>query len=170
MRTVVIGPNADVDEIIARRRAYGQDLYDEVWEGEYHIAPAPSVAHALLQARLLLLLEPFAEAAGLISSAPFNLGTPGDYRVPDGGYHRVEPQGVWHDTAAIVVEIVSPDDETYAKFDFYAAHGVGEIIVADPTEKTVRCFHRTGSAFHEQPESTLLGVGVADLTASIRWP
>lgn len=69
-----------------------------------------------------------------------------------------------------MVEIVSPDDETYAKFDFYAAHGVGEIIVADPTEKTVRCFHRTVGAFHERPESTLLGAGVADLTASIRWP
>ncbi len=77
---------------------------------------------------------------------------------------------MWHDTAAIVVEIVSPDDETYAKFDFYAAHRVEEIIVADPTQKTVRCFHRTVSAFGEEPGSTLVGVGVAELTASIRWP
>ncbi|MDQ3680552.1 MAG: Uma2 family endonuclease [Actinomycetota bacterium] len=34
-------------------------------------------------------------------------------------------------------EIISPDDETYEKFGFYADHGVEEIIVADPAARSV---------------------------------
>ena len=29
----------ELEELIARRRALGQDGMDEVWEGEYHVAP-----------------------------------------------------------------------------------------------------------------------------------
>jgi hypothetical protein len=35
-------------------------------------------------------------------------------------------------TAAVVVEVVSPGDRTDEEFGFSAAHGVGEIVVADP--------------------------------------
>lgn len=170
MRTIVLGVNPDVDAVIARRRRLGQDLFDEVWEGEYHMAPAGSGAHALLQIRLPLLLHPFATTAGLIASGPFNLGQPDDFRVPDVGYHRTKPVGVWHTTAAVVVEIVSPDDETYAKFDFYLAHGVEEIIVADPAERLVRCFRRAGTSFADAERSLLLGIDATSMTAEIDWP
>ena len=40
-------------------------------------------------------------------------------------------------TAAVVVEVVSPDDETYEKSGFYAAHGVDELIVADPAGRSL---------------------------------
>lgn len=170
MRTVVLGPHPELEAIIASRRALGQDLYDEVWGGEYHMAPAPSGPHALLQARLLILLDEFAQRAGLIASGPFNLGRLGDFRVPDGGYHRTAPPGVWVDTAAIVVEIVSPDDETYAKFDFYAGRGVDEIIVADPATKLLRCFLGTGAIYEQSEKSDLLGVEASYLTAETDWP
>ncbi len=127
-------------------------------------------APALLQISLPLLLHPFATNAGLIASGPFNLGQRDDFRVPDVGYHRTKPVGVWHATAAIVVEIVSPDDETYAKFDFYLARGVEEIIVVDPAEKSVRCFLRTGSSFTDSGTSLLLGVDATYVTAGIDWP
>ena len=172
MRTVVLGPNPQLEALIANRQQLGQDLYDEVWEGEYHVAPAPSGTHAQLQARLLVLLDPFATAAGLIASGPFNLGQKDDFRVPDGGYHRVAPLGVWHETTAIVVEIVSPDDETYAKFDFYLAHGVEEIIVVDPADHSVRCFLRTadGLAYADCEKNILLDVYAAYMAAELDWP
>lgn len=170
MRTIVLGANPDVEAVIARRRSLGQDLLDEVWEGEYHMAPAGTGAHALLQMSLPHLLHPFAAKAGLIASGPFNLGQPDDFRVPDIGYHRIKPVGVWQATAAIVVEIVSPDDETYAKFDFYLAHGVEEIIVADPAEQSVNCFRRAGDAFSGSERSLLLGIDAAFMTAEIDWP
>jgi Uma2 family endonuclease len=47
-------------------------------------------------------------------------------------------------TAEIVVEILSPGDDTYAKFGFYAAHGVREIIVAGPGTAHIEIHTRTG--------------------------
>ncbi len=170
MRTVVLGPNMQLEAIIVERQKLGLDLYDESWDGEYHMAPAPTGAHALLQIRLPLLLNAAATAASLIVSGPFNLGQLDDFRVPDGGYHRIAPVGTWIATATIVVEIVSPDDETYAKFDFYYAHGIEEIIVADPATRTVKCFRRSGTRFAESEMSDLLGVTAASLTAELDWP
>jgi hypothetical protein len=47
VRTVVLGPRPpELEAVLERRRALGQDLYDEVWAGEYHMAPAPSHRHA----------------------------------------------------------------------------------------------------------------------------
>jgi hypothetical protein len=31
-------------------------------------------------------------------------------------------RGVYLPTAAVVIEVVSPDDQTYLKIDFYASH------------------------------------------------
>ena len=71
MRTVVLGPRPpELDALIARRRSLGLDTHDEVWKGEYHMAPA-----------------------------------------------------------AVVVEIESPDDETWDKLDFYADHGVDGLLI-----------------------------------------
>ena len=51
----------------------------------------------------------------------FNLGeSEHDFRVPDGGLHRPGGDEMWHPSAALVVEIVSPDDETWQKLPFYA--------------------------------------------------
>lgn len=171
MRTVVLGTNPELEAIIARRQALGQDRFDEVWDGEYHMSPGPTVGHALVDHAFAALLTPYAQAAGLHGSTAFNLGDgPTDFRVPDGGYHRGAPSGTWVPSAAIVVEIVSPDDETYAKFEFYAAHGVEEVIVADPAEKRVRCFRLSGTSYVESESSDLLGVHASYLTAEIDWP
>lgn len=74
-------------------------------------------------------------------SAPpgeFNLGeSEHDYRVPDGGLHRGRPSGVWLPTAALVVEIVSPGDESWEKLPFYARHWVDEILIVEPHERAV---------------------------------
>lgn len=45
----------------------------------------------------------------------FNLGAPHSYRVPDGGPFGPEPDWLYVPTAQLVMEIVSPDDETSDK-------------------------------------------------------
>jgi Uma2 family endonuclease len=172
VKTVVLGPRpAELETLIERRRALGIDLFDEIWEGAYHVAPAPSAGHAFLDNVLAVLLHPYAQAAGLTGTGPFNLGRPDDYRVPDRGFHRGQPKGTWVPTAAVVVEIISPDDETYEKFGFYAAHGVEEILVADPAVRLVTVWRRTSVATYEgSPASALLGINVTDLSADISWP
>jgi len=171
MKTVVLGPRPpEVQALIDRRRSLGIDKFDEVWEGSYHMAPAPNAAHAYLDRVLAVLLAPYAEAAGLVGTSPFNLGEPDDYRVPDGGYHRVQPTGTWVPTAAIVVEVVSPDDETYAKFDFYARHDVEEIIVVDPSARVIEVWARATDRYERSAASRLLAVEASTLVAAISWP
>jgi hypothetical protein len=38
-------PPYDIAAWLERRRALGQDLFDEVWRGEYHVAPARHRRH-----------------------------------------------------------------------------------------------------------------------------
>ena len=171
MKTVVLGElPAELEALLARRRALGQDLFDEIWDGEYHMAPAAHPWHGYVDNLLAVLLDPLTRAAGLVGTGPFNLGEEGDYRVPDRGYHRVLPDTVWVPTAAIVVEVVSPDDETWDKFGFYAQHDVDEIGVAEPLEARLRWFELVEGSYVEADHSRLLGVSVAELSAQIDWP
>jgi Uma2 family endonuclease len=116
------------------------------------------------------LLGPLARAVGLVGTGPFNLGDKDDYRVPDLGYHRGLPANVWVPTAAIVVEVVSPDDETWEKFDFYASHDVDEICVADPVEAQLTWFIRDSMEYRRTASSELLGITLAQLRSQIDWP
>lgn len=171
VKTVVLGqPPAALEALIAHRRQLGQDLFDEVWQGTYHIAPAPHSHHGLVASDLRAALRAAATRVGLRGSDPFNLGEAQDYRVPDGGFHRSVPDGVWVATAAIVLEVVSPDDETFEKFGFYAAHGVDEIFVAEPDARRVRCFVLTDNAYVESVESQLLDLTCAEVASQIDWP
>ena len=171
MKLVVVGdPPVEITSFLARRRALGQDRFDEVWEGEYHVVPAPHPWHGYIDKALARLLDPLAAAAGLTGTTTFNLGKHDNFRVPDGGYHRGVPSEVFVPTAAIVVEVVSPDDETWLKFDFYAGHGVEEICIADPRRREVRWFVLAGDQYQEAGASPLLGATAADLVAGIDWP
>ncbi len=115
-------------------------------------------------------MAPRAKAAGLIPGAAFNLDEVEDFRVPDGGYHRQRPGTLYVPTAAVLIEVLSPDDQTFARFDFYAAHGVDELLVADLETRTVRCWHLVDGRYVERPASALLDVEMATLVAELEWP
>ncbi|MGH9074998.1 MAG: Uma2 family endonuclease [Acidimicrobiales bacterium] len=171
MRTVGLGfPPAELEAVIERRRACGGDRYDEVWEGEYHMAPAAHPFHGYLDQQVAVLLQALVERAGLVGTGPFNLGTLEDYRVPDRGLHHELPLTTWVPTAAVVVEIISPDDETWDKLAFYAAHRVEEVLVVDRGARRVTWLARSGPSYREVPASGLLGVSAADLARQISWP
>jgi Uma2 family endonuclease len=141
VKTVVIGPPPpELQQLVQRRRSLGLDRFDEVWEGNRHLVPVPGLGHAYIEREVARVLRPFADATGLIETGPFNLGRASDFRVPDGGYHRSMPQAdaLYVATAALVVEVLSQDDETHEKLPFYAAHGVEEVIVVEPASRTVR--------------------------------
>jgi len=173
VKTVVLDPlPIEVEQLMKRRKRLGLDLYDEVWEGTYHMAPMARLGHGQLQAQVLALLEPLAERVGLLVSGPFNLGQLNDFRVPDGGLYRGEsdPDTVYLDTAALVVEIVSVGDETYDKLPFYAARQVNEVLVVDATERRVQVLVLTGDAYRDAECSTVLGIQASEIEAGIRWP
>lgn len=173
MRTLILDPpTAGLEEVIERRRRSGLDRLDEVWEGLLHLVPAPSGEHAYLAQQVAELLGGPSRAAGLFPTmGGFNLGSSDEnYRVPDGGLHREIPRGVWHSTAARVVEIVSPGDETWEKRPFYAAHGVDEVLIVDPAERTVHWLALEDGEYRPVERSRLIGLGPEDLAQRIDWP
>jgi Uma2 family endonuclease len=170
--TLVIDPQPrELLELIERRRRLGQDLFDEVWEGVLHMNPAPRGAHGALETQLTMVLGPLARASGLVVTGQFNVGdSERDYRVPDLGMHRDFSDRVWYATAALVVEIVSPGDESWGKLDFYAAHGVEELLIVDPQEKTVSWMGLERCEYKHLKRSRLVELGAAELLERIDWP
>lgn len=171
MKTVVLGDTPpEVAALIERRKALGLDLHDEVWEGEYHMAPAPHPWHGTVDSRVGATLSRFAMARGLIDTSPFNLGEPDDYRVPDRGVHRARPTETYVATAALVVEVLSPHDESWEKLGFYAAHGVDEVVVVDPQTRVVTWLAREGDGYAPTERSEVLGCTVAEFVGEIAFP
>jgi Uma2 family endonuclease len=173
MRTLVLDPpTAGLGELLERRRRSGLERLDEVWEGVLHLVPAPSGEHAYIAQQLAELLGPPARAAGLIPAiGEFNLGEDEhDFRVPDGGLHRSRPSGVWQQTAAVVVEIVSPDDESWQKLPFYAAHHVDEVLIVDPQKRSVSWLELEHGEYRPIERSGLVDLGPEGLAEQLDWP
>lgn len=173
MPTLVLDPLPQALEALKEnRRRAGLDRFDEVWEGVLHMVPAPLGEHADISQQLAVALDGPARAAGLFPTiAELNLGAADDdYRVPEGGIHRARPRGVWHTTAALVMEIVSPGDESWQKLPFYAAHQVDEVLIVDPAERAVHWLALTDGEYREVPRSGLIELGASELAQRIDWP
>jgi Uma2 family endonuclease len=173
MRTVVLDPpTAGLEELLERRRRWGADRHDEVWEGVLHLGPAPHGRHVDVQQQLAELLGPVARAAGLFPTiGEFNLGDSAeDFRVPDGGLHRKREDTLWYPTAALVVEIVSPSDETWEKLPFYAAHHVDEVLIVDPRERSVSWLELEDGEYRPIERSGLIDLGAQGLAEQLDWP
>ncbi len=170
-RTVVLGePPAPLAEWLERRRELGQDVFDEVWQGHYHVAPAAHAWHGDVDEQVAAALRPRARRQGLWPSGPVNIGEPEDYRVPDRVYLRHRAGVVFVPTAEIVVEIVSLGDESYEKLSFYLARGVAEVLIVDPSRRSVQWYARSADAFERTAGSALLELTEVDLAAEIDWP
>ncbi|MHB8294891.1 MAG: Uma2 family endonuclease [Acidimicrobiales bacterium] len=165
-------PPVELAQLLERRRRLGLDLYDEVWEGTYHMAPGPSDGHADLDQQMAEIIGPLGRGVGLVGRGPMNLGDPNDFRVPDRGllHQQPDPGTVYIPSAAMVVEIVSPGDESYDKLAFYAAHGVEEALMVDQRRGGLHLYRLAGDHYEEVNRSTLLGVDVSELQAAVRWP
>ncbi len=171
MATLVLDPQpAEIDALLKRREALGLDRRDEVWEGVLHINPPPSYRHGRLSSILHALLRPLADAAGLQTVGTVGIGVKDDNRIPDLTLQRPQDaQPQWQQTAALVVETVSPKDKSWDKFDFYAAHDVDEVLILDPEKRTADWFGLTDGEYKPMEHSGLIDLGPADLAQQINW-
>ena len=89
--------------------------------------------------------------------------------MPDGGLHRGWEDRVWYSTATLVIEIVSPDDETDAKLPFYAAHQVDEVLIVDPQERRVKWLVLTNGRYQPLAASGVIDLSPDELARRIDW-
>jgi Uma2 family endonuclease len=149
------------DETLAARRAKGLDRWDEMWEGVLHLTPAPSVEHQRVVREVVEFLSPLVTRRGrgqiALQVNVFNEAFRGeDYRIPDlvfvatGREHVFAKDGI-RGGPDVVIEIRSPNDETYDKLPFYAALGVREALVIDSVTKRVELFRLAGNQLAAVP-------------------
>jgi Uma2 family endonuclease len=172
MPTLVMDPApAEIDALIERRRRLGLDHRDEIWDGVYRMNPPPSHEHQVILQQLAELLGPLTRDSGLEPVIQeFGLGTSEEFRVPDGGLHRPGATGVWHSTAALVIEIVSPGDDSWRKLPFFAAHEVDEVLIVDPAERAVHWLGLAGGEYRPIERSGLIELGPVELAGKLDWP
>jgi Uma2 family endonuclease len=171
MRTLVLDPPPpQLQELIEQRRRTGVDRHDEVWDGVYHMIPVAGITHSLVAQQLGVLLDAPAHAKGLVVSSEFNLGAKDDYRVPDLGVHREPQLKARVPTAAIAVEILSPEDDTWKKLPFYAQHEVDELLIVDPSDRSVTWFALREGEYRQVDRSEILDLGATALAEGIDWP
>lgn len=178
MRVVMLdAPQSMLDE----RQRLGLDRRDEMWDGVVHMVPPAKDEHQGVSGEFYLVVAPVAKRRGLVARMETGLfNRDDDYRVPDQLYRLPEhgsERGA--EGAEMVVEVRSPNDDTYQKFDFFIAVGVREVLVLHPKGRRFELFRRfedrlmlmspdaSGSV-----ESEVLGIRLAtvDGTLRITWP
>ena len=128
--------------LIRRRRMRGADRFDEVWEGVYVMNAYPNVEHQSLVGRLTSIL------LFLIDDQKLGMVLPGcnvsdrplkwkeNYRCPDvvvflNGTKAINKKSHWLGGPDLAIEIISPNDRSREKLEFYAQAGTRELLLLD---------------------------------------
>ena len=128
-------------DVQAHRQRTGADQWDEMWDGVLHMPPAPNCDHQDLEGSLESYLRYYwapprqAKVYHQINLAAIG-GWPNSYRIPDlvllsPQRFAIDRNEYFEGAPDVVVEIRSPDDETYDKLPFYRDLGVPEVWVID---------------------------------------
>jgi Uma2 family endonuclease len=154
-------PEVDAGYLEQRRRL-GLDRRDEMWEGVLHMAPAPANEHQrILDELLFFFMGLFRRTGrGTVRSGinVFDEASPlENYRIPDltfvaaGRESLFAEDGIRGGGPDAVLEVRSPNDESYQKLPFFAKLGVSEVIIVDRDTKQVEVF-RLGAEGYQAVE------------------
>jgi len=142
------------EQELDRRRELGLDRWDEMWEGVLHMAPAPANEHQRILQELLLFLAPLLRKRkrGSLGLCVNVFGAENNYRIPDlsfvaSGREKIVAVDGIRGAPNAVVEVRSPEDETYEKLPFFAKLGVREVIVVDRDSKKTEIFRLAGPQY-----------------------
>lgn len=144
-------------EILEWRRRTGAERWDEMWEGVLHMPPMPNREHQDLEFCLeSYLRHHWAGRAGGRVHHQINVagvgGWPKNYRIPDlvlllPDRFGIDRNEYFEGGPNVVVEIRSPDDETYEKLPFYAGVGVDEVWVIQRDTREAELFVLEGGEY-----------------------
>lgn len=131
-----------IDQVKADRSAIGADRYDEVWEGVDLIMPMPGLEHQRVVGGVdRAFIETVQDPGDGLVFPGCNISDRVEnwmhnYRIPDNAVflndnpaenHRT----FWFGGPDFAVEILSPDDRSRDKFEFYARIGTRELLLID---------------------------------------
>ena len=89
----------------------------------------------------------------------------------EAGCVRAPTRCTYLPTAALLLEVVSPDDDTWEKLGFYAAHHVDELLIVDPERHRVDWLALTLTGEYARVErSGLIGLRPTGLAEQLDWP
>lgn len=154
------------EELIADRRARGADHHDEVWEGVYMMSPLADDEHQFITGRIHTILDLVIGLPGLgvvrpgVNVSDLLRDWTKNYRCPDvavrleGGRAEIR-DSYWLGGPDFLVEVVSPDDQTYEKLPFYESIGTREVLVIDRRPWTLLLYRLTDGKLVEAGRSTL---------------
>jgi Uma2 family endonuclease len=130
---------APVEAYLKQRKLAGADRYDEMWDGVLHMPPMPNRFHQDLEGALESFLRSIwaprshGKVYHQINLASIG-GWPNNYRIPDllmvlPERFAIDRNEYFEGPPNVVVEIHSPDDESYDKLPFYAKLGIPEVWI-----------------------------------------
>jgi Uma2 family endonuclease len=129
-------------ELLRKRREWGGDHHDEVWNGVYIMSPLANDEHQRLVLQFSMILETVLRPAGDADVRPgANVSDRREkwrqnYRVPDvvvrfhDGVSEICDTH-WFGGPDFLIEIASRGDRSRKKLSFYAAIGVREVMILD---------------------------------------
>jgi Uma2 family endonuclease len=157
-------------QLLEDRRRLGHDKRDELWDGVLHMSPSPVTAHNRLARDLMRALTPIADRRGLeVLMDPQALFDPDDrgdpnerpeprirnWRVPD--LTVVHPDHVsargTEGHAELVIEVLSPHDESREKLPFYALVQCREVWLVTVDRAIEVYVLRDGSYVQHAPDA-----------------
>jgi Uma2 family endonuclease len=164
--TVLIADSEVAEQVIAERRAKGWDRKDEVWDGVYIITPGPNVEHQEIVSNLVGAFRdvvhppkggkvfPGLNLSDQLEDWTFN------YRCPDvavflAGNKAQVLEAYIFGPADFLIEIVSPDDKSRDKLEFYAELGVRELLIIDRYPWSLELYRHNGSELVLAGQSSL---------------
>jgi Uma2 family endonuclease len=156
MDTLVLDPYVS-ERLLRERRDRGIDVFDEVWEGVYVMAPAPNDEHQEIEMNLAQPLLEMVQHRKLgtvrlrVNLASDPADWEHDYRIPDivvflKGSPAVCRDTFWSGPPDFIIEIASPHDKTREKLAFYAKLGTRELLLIDRDPWQIELYRLKGGS------------------------
>ena len=154
------------EQLIAQRAAWGADHHDEVWEGVYIMPPLPNDEHQGIITGFVAAFYDAVQRRGLgvvrpgVNVSDRTKDWKENYRCPDvvvflTGTGAENHISYWYGGPDLAIEIISANDKSREKLEFYGKVGTRELLLIDRDPWQLEIYRLDGDAMKLSGISTL---------------
>ena len=180
MPTMLLPDETYLDWVLEDRRERGIDDHDEVWDGVYVVMPIANNEHQIIGGRLSLaygFVTDFDHGDRCLPGANVSdreVDWTKNYRAPDfliylAGNRAENRSSHWLGGPDLAVEVVSPNDRSRDKLDFYASVGTRELVVLDRDPWRVEVYRLLDGRLCPAETASKTGESVRTTTVPAEW-